>query len=99
MLTATSPGVITPIPSAPQALSAPPAATGVPAGRPVASAASAVTSPMTSDDSWTGGSQSRGMRRASSIGSDQERRLTSKRSVPEASEVSVERLPVIRRFM
>src|SRR5207249_7495906 len=54
-LATASPGAITPTPAAPQALSAPPPTTGVPAGSPVNAAAAAVTRPSTSDEPPTSG--------------------------------------------
>ena len=55
----TTPGSTAPAPTAPAAWSPPPATTGVPARRPVAAAASAVTVPVTSGPSKVGGSQAR----------------------------------------
>ena len=51
MVALTVPGRTTPIPTAPAAWSPPPATTAVPAASPVASAASAVTRPVTSGPS------------------------------------------------
>ena len=63
------PSPIRPAPIAAQALSPPPATTGVPAGRPVAAAAPAVTRPVTSGLSNTSGNRLSGTSSAASISS------------------------------
>src|SRR3954471_14740903 len=56
-LVTASPGVITPTPAAPHALSAPPPTTGVPIAKPVSPDASSVTRPSTSADPPTFGTR------------------------------------------
>ncbi len=65
-----TPGSRAPVPTAVAAWSPPPATTGVPAIRPVASAASCVTVPVTSVPSKVGGIHAAGMPSASSISDD-----------------------------
>jgi hypothetical protein len=65
----TWPAAITPAPIAAQALSPPPATTGTLSGKPQAAAASAVTRPVTSTPSNTGGSHVAGTSSAASISS------------------------------
>src|SRR5207249_11579295 len=72
-----SPGVIAPTPAAPQALSAPPPTTGVPATRPVRTAASLVTRPSTSDDPPTVGSSDASRSTACNISGLQRKRTGS----------------------
>ena len=90
------PASTAPTPTACAAWSPPPATTGVPAFKPVASAASAEISPVTSGPSCVGGSLSAGISRASSTSFDQSRARTSKRSVPPAPALSVAKRPVRR---
>src|SRR3989441_9033949 len=91
-----SPGVMAPTPAAPQALSAPPPTTGVPAANPVRAAAAGVTGPSTSDDPPTSGSSDGASPTASSISRLQRTWAGSNMSVPDASDGSVAIVPVRR---
>ena len=93
---ATTPGSTAPTPTAFAAWSPPPATTGVPARRPVAAAASAVSVPVTSGPSNVGGIQAGSMRSASSTSPDQSRAARSKSIVPEPSALSMACPPVSR---
>ena len=72
-----------PVPTAAAALSPAPLTTGVPSRSPVRRAPSALIRALTTGDSVTSGTHSRGIRRADNISSDQVRRPTSKTEVPE----------------
>src|SRR5690625_3872966 len=85
-----------PSPMLAAALSPAPAKTGVPAGSPVAAAASAWTVPTWSCDAWTGGNSDLSMPTASRMPSAQSPRCRSKQPVPAASLGSVAKFPVSR---
>src|SRR6266702_632047 len=87
--TSASPGCTTPLPTAPQALSAPPPATGVPATRSVRAATSSVMVPHTASAATTGGSKEGSRSIALSTSRDHTPCFTSKRQVPAASEISI----------
>ena len=93
---AIAPGETTPTPTALAAWSPPPATTGVPARNPVAAAASALTTPVTSGPSNVGGSHAAGMRSRARISGDQSRAARSKSIVPEPSALSSAYSPVSR---
>ena len=93
---ATTPGSTAPTPTALAAWSPPPATTGVPARRPVAAAAAAVTAPVTSGPSWVGGIQARSIPSAASTSADQSRAARSNSIVPEPSALSMACSPVSR---
>ena len=81
-----TPGATAPAPTPAQLPSPPPAATGVPARSPVASAASAVTPPRIAVDGTGSGILSSGISAADRISSDQRKVLRSKAFVLLASE-------------
>ena len=82
------PGATTPTPTALAAWSPPPATTGVPARRPVASAAAAVTLPVTTGPSNVGGIQAGSIPSAARTSGDHSRAARSNRSVPAPSALS-----------
>src|SRR3954468_15133428 len=88
------PGATTPVPTAFAAWSPPPATTGVPARRPVASAAASPTTPVTSGPSNVGGIHAGSIPRASSITGDQSRAARSNSTVPDPSALSIADAPV-----
>ena len=93
---ATRPGTTAPTPTALAAWSPPPAITGVPARRPVASAPIAETAPVTAGPSCVGGIHAGSMPSASSITGDQSRAARSNSWVPEPSALSSAYPPVSR---
>jgi hypothetical protein len=88
-----------PLPTALEAWSPPPPATGVPAGRPVAAAASSVTHPVISLDSYTRGRMPASSFSRSTISVDHFRVTTSNSAVPEASDTSLANSPVSLKRM
>ena len=91
---AIEPGSITPTPTAFAAWSPPPATTGVPARRPVAAAASAVTAPVITGPSKVGGIHAGSISRAPRTSGDQSRAARSNRIVPAPSALSMAYSPV-----
>ena len=89
-----SPHEHTPVPKAAAALSPAPAATTVPALRPVSFAASSLICPATSSDSMIGGRRDLSILSFSKISSDHFLALISRRFVPDASDTSIKSLPV-----
>ena len=85
-----------PAPSAPIGPSPPPITTGVPASRPVAAAASAVTCPTTAVDGTMSGNSERGTSAASISSVDHSAAAWSYALVLEASDGSVASTPVSR---
>ena len=88
------PSSTTPVPTAAAALSPAPPATGVPSFRPVNAAASFVTVPVTSGDSYIFASRLSSMSSFSRTSLLQQRFATSRSCMPEASETSVAYSPV-----
>ncbi|MNV44718.1 hypothetical protein D3C71_1364870 [compost metagenome] len=86
-----------PAPSAPQALSAPPANTLVPGARPARSAISGRSPPVWPNDSVSGGQSDSGRLNACAISALQSLAAASSSRVPAASEYSVAYSPVSRK--
>ena len=83
-----------PAPTLAHTPSPPPMTTGVPTASPVASAASRVTPPATQVEGTISGSLSGSMPEMSTIFSDQESVFRSTQALEDASEGSVQNLPV-----
>ncbi len=97
MVAETSPARTMPFPTAPAGWSPAPPTTGVPGAMPRVRATAAVTSPVTSCDSCTGGRMDGSSLKRRMTSSDQSRLRWSRMSVPDMSETSPAYSPVRRK--